>query len=391
MRVYYPNVIAVQEFVLDTAASSADSETGGTNFNMVPKEGGNKFSLYGTANYANSSLSAKAVSDEIIARGVGPQSSVKRIFDYGVGIGGPIRQDRAWFYTAHRWWGSENYGATNYFDKSTNPYQYVPDLSRPAYAPTYIRDNSVRVTCQATPKQKINQEEHLQYGCSCAAALGRSGLVSPDAASDSDYGPQVLSQTTWSYTASNRLLVQASATFLVQNVGFGTNTASTRNWFTFSGTPVPVPPDRYAITELTTGYTWGALPSVGYNQHNPSNNYNQRFAVSYVTGSHAFKAGVQTQQGVHNTHPPEAYAKTTTYAFRNGVPASLTEWVYTNSAVRLSNLGLLCTGSVDAEASDPEPRRTVRPIRGACAGHQQSRQHLHAVGRISSTGECPEL
>jgi hypothetical protein len=54
-RTYYFNTVAVQEVVIDTGGSMAETETGGANVNMVPREGGNRYSLYGLATYRSSS------------------------------------------------------------------------------------------------------------------------------------------------------------------------------------------------------------------------------------------------------------------------------------------------------------------------------------------------
>ena len=55
-------------------------------------------------------------------------------------------------------------------------------------------------------------------------------------------------------------------------------------------------PDDISILELSTGFRYNAKPS--YSDHDAtSDRYAQRFSVSYVTGSHAFKAGVQLEAG----------------------------------------------------------------------------------------------
>ncbi len=58
------------------------------------------------------------------------------------------------------------------------------------------------------------------------------------------------------------------------------------------------------ITELNTGYRFNSRATAtttdgGYGKitHNQSN---ERFAVSYVTGSHAFKTGLFMQEGVRH-------------------------------------------------------------------------------------------
>src|SRR5689334_13645642 len=124
---------------------------------MLPREGSNKFNFRANAAYTGESLSAKSVPDYVRARGVGDQSSLKKIWDYSIGVGGPFKQDKLWFYTTSRWWGAQNNAANNYFNKSTNPLFYVPDTSRLAYSDQYYNDVSLRLTWQITSKQKISQ------------------------------------------------------------------------------------------------------------------------------------------------------------------------------------------------------------------------------------------
>jgi hypothetical protein len=327
-RTYYFNTTAVQEVVVDTGGSTAETETGGANINMVPKEGSNQLKIYGTANYTDNRFSAKAVPDDLKARGISDQSSLKKIYDFGGGIGGPIKQDKLWFYATDRSWGAQNPGVNNYFNISTNPYVYVPDLSRPAYADTFFADSSVRLTWQAAAKHKVNHEFHLQHGCSCWLQIGAGSLTAPESTSDFGYGPQILNQTTWSFTATNRLLVQVGASFLRQEVNFVNGIATNANKFTGIGTPIWPGPNQFAITEQTTGYTWGAMIGgiTTYGPHDDSDNFNQRFAVSYITGSHAFKTGVQTVQGHYDFYGMQNGVNMVDYTFRNGAPISLTQF-----------------------------------------------------------------
>ena len=48
-------------------------------------------------------------------------------------------------------------------------------------------------------------------------------------------------------------------------------------------------PNQVAYSDSGTGFSWGNYGNT-YG-HNASHNFNTRFAASYVTGSHAFKAG----------------------------------------------------------------------------------------------------
>jgi hypothetical protein len=343
-RTYYFNTVAVQEVVLDTGGANAETETGGANVNMVPREGSNQIKLFSLVNFTNQNFSTKSVPDDLKARGVGDQSSLKRIYDGGLGIGGPIRQDSLWFYATYRSWGADSYGANNYFNVSTNPYVYVPDLSRPAYTTSFYADSSVRLTWQATSKQKISHEAHLQYGCNCWAQISAGALTAPEATNDAAYGPQVLNQTTWSYPATNRLLFQAGASFLRQQVDFGAfSSALNANRFLGTHSPTWPGPQNFAITEQTTGYTWGAQLGglMNYGPDQDLDNFNQRVAVSYVTGSHAVKMGLQMTQGHSDFSGMTNGVNQVDYTFRNGAPISLTQFAGPfQSKTRLHSQGL---------------------------------------------------
>ena len=320
-RTYYFNTVAVQEVVVDTAGSTADTETGGANINMVPREGGNSLKIYSNIAFTNESLSAEAVPDFVAARGFAAQSSLRKIWDYGVGVGGPIKQDKAWFYTTYRNWGAQNFGNVKE-DADPNPLVYTPGPNR-AFANTYFADESFRVTWQVNQKHKINQEFHLQYGCSCDLGIGGGQLATSEAATDFNYGPQILNQTTWNWTASNKLLVQAGASFLRQEVNF--MNVGKRNLFTGKGTNVFPGAGTFAITDVATGFSYAALGGgfTSYGVDDNSNNYNQKLAVNYITGSHAMKFGLQTIQGKYDIFGMQGGVEQVNFQVRNGVPVGL--------------------------------------------------------------------
>jgi hypothetical protein len=347
-KVYYFNTVATQEVVVDTGGANAETETGGANINMVPKEGGNLIKLYGTANYTGNKFSAKSVPDDLKARGISDQSSLKKIYDYGVGVGGPIKQDKAWFYGTYRTWGAQNFGANNFFDTKVTPWAYTADRSKPAFADTFFADESIRVTWQAASKHKINQEEHLQFGCSCWLGIGGGALSAPEATTDFKYGPQVMSQTTWSYTATNKLLIQAGATFLRQSVSFVNGVALNASKITGKGSQTDPTATTFSVNDILTGYRWGALPGSiqSYGNDDDSNNYNQKLTVSYITGSHAFKTGLQTIQGHYDFFGMQV-PNQVQYSFRGGsngvpgTPVSLTQFAGPFASItRLNGIGL---------------------------------------------------
>ena len=101
---------------------------------------------------------------------------MREVYDYGIGVGGPIVRDRLWFYSSTRFWGGQNAAANNYFNKSPVFYRYEADLDRPAYTDSWRADSGGRFTLQASEKHKITSTLEGQRGCSCwlGISLGRT-------------------------------------------------------------------------------------------------------------------------------------------------------------------------------------------------------------------------
>src|SRR5204863_6172960 len=85
-----------------------------------------------------------------------------------------------------------------------------------------------------------------------------------------------------------------------------------------------------AITDSGLGLTYNAanngLINTGYTPFHPDtgSQVNGRATMSYVTGSHALKTGLQFYRGADHR---DAYVETgLSYAVRLGVPTAVTQW-----------------------------------------------------------------
>ncbi|MEQ1899011.1 MAG: carboxypeptidase regulatory-like domain-containing protein [Vicinamibacterales bacterium] len=325
------NQAAVQEINMETGGQTAETETAGVVLNIIPKDGGNTFKIYLNTSGATSKFQAKNITDELRARGATLGSSVKKVYDFGAGFGGRIVKDKLWFYTAHRWWGAQNNTNVYYNKLGFNSLRYEPDLTQPGYSDIYQRDNSVRLTYQATARNKLTLHFSKQSNCSCFDGIGTNGRV-PEANIDWHYAPVSLTQVTWSFPMTNKLLVEAGYSRIV-------------NWTTALLGP-GVSPDAISVNDVGLGLAYNSppggttpagmlAPNVDYGQHN------EKFAVSYVTGSHALKIGAQTHQG--RAFFDRAYVnQDLSYTFRNGVPISLSQWATpaTSEQTEKINLGI---------------------------------------------------
>lgn len=272
------NDATVQEISIETGGLSAESELGGVRTNVIPKEGGNTFrgSFFGT--FTNSSLQSHNLSDELIARGLQSVDRVNKIYDINPALGGPIVADRMWFFGSIRAWKTEQTIAGMFFNGSPIPHRYEPDLSRPAYEGDTDGNVSLRLTWQVAPRHKLNAQQQTNrqirdhfYGQGAA-----NRLRAPDASLHYNARPSYLSQVGWNSPMTSRVLFEAGAAFANKD-------------YHYFRQPY-IDPNAPSFVERSTGISWGNLP--GEVGHNSSHNFNTRFAMSYVTGSHSARIGM---------------------------------------------------------------------------------------------------
>ena len=123
-------------------------------------DGGNVFSVHSVANYTNSGSwrRARCRTTSLPAAARPIRTSMKKVYDYGVGIGGPIMQDRLWFYKAQPVVGRPVVRREQLLQHVDGLSTLRPDLTRPAYTRHHWqRDFGGRFTWQATPKHKITR------------------------------------------------------------------------------------------------------------------------------------------------------------------------------------------------------------------------------------------
>ena len=319
-----------QEVVLQTGGISAESSTAGVLVNLVPKDGGNIFSGSITSAYSNPDLQSGNLTDALKARGLTSTPSVRRIYDVGGSIGGPVMRDRLWFFTAHRKWVASRYIPGNFWNAAQNRpvgtdpvwrvLLYEPDLSRPAYTNDYYRDHSLRLTWQATPKDKLAASYSIQDDCNCPIDdLAAGGNVpAPEGTGYHFYQPNYVVTSSWTRPSTNRLLFEA---------GMGASIGAIN-----AKRPPGVTEFDIAMTELSTNTRYGSRGTglgnaSSYSTNNTAKQFTQRFSVSYITGSHAVKVGVNLlayRQRHHNFAAFNQIHGARAYSFRNGVPVSVT-------------------------------------------------------------------
>src|SRR5262249_18260318 len=136
----YHNQGAYQEMSYQVVAGTAEAQTGGVRLNMIPKEGGSRFAGDFLAMYSDNNLRSDNNDDDLKARGLTVTPSLRGIYDFNGGIGGPIFKSRLWFFHSTRYWGAANYIANQFFDNGD-----------PAFDRSKLRAYTTRLTLQVNP------------------------------------------------------------------------------------------------------------------------------------------------------------------------------------------------------------------------------------------------
>jgi hypothetical protein len=288
------------EYVIEIGAQTAESPTGGPSINMLPRDGGNTFSGSFYANFANTDLASTNITDELRRAGLRNPNNIKLLYRVVPTLGGPIRQDRLWFYLTYTRQVNDGYIADNYWNLTPGTMVYTPDLSRPAVDRYWADDMTGRLTWQATHRNKITAYYDFNPNCHCPWLTNVTQTTAPDTALDMKTNTHVM-QFTWSSPVSNRLLFDAGVMYRPQH--------SKRYW----------QPEvtGVRITETTTGRVWG--PGNGTEFNEPG--FRMRGSMSYVTGAHATKFGVSWLQ--HTWTDILDARQPYNYNFVNGVPDSV--------------------------------------------------------------------
>ena len=281
---YVDNSI-IQQATYQTSGVGAEVSAGGVLVNQIPKDGGNKFHgdafLGGTG--AGGWWQANNINDALRARGVTSGNAIVHIEDFNGAVGGPIKTDKLWFL------GSYRYQST--FD--TVPNIFYPD-GTPGVEDQHIAQGVLRLSYQIDTKDKFSGtfdriQKFKGHELSPLAVIPNNPNESAGRRGGTNY---YVGQAKWSRIQSARMLLEAG--FSTDSIYFST---------------IYLRPDE-AFTPFTAAWLAGAshvnsLASGIQTRSNapPIQTYNLPVrrnlmgAVSYVTGSHNIKVGIQDAWG----------------------------------------------------------------------------------------------
>ena len=307
--IYMVNTAFSSETVIETGGGSAESKATLV-LNLIPREGGNQFSGLFDARYSNDSLQADNVDAEQRAQGIMFSNEMLKFYNVDGTLGGPIAQDKVWFYFATRAARNKNTIPNTFFNNNIGAgySPYVADESRRAYRTEWMRSVGGRMTWQASQRNKIGIFTDFQTFFN----RGRGEFFSPEAFRHQyNLSPEQLYQATYTSPISNRLLLEAG-------------------WSHMRGQwPYPSPgeaefasvPGAVHTIELDTSFRWNARSY--YSDRIKKHRWAERASISYVTGSHAFKIGFQNEHGISEFQREIQGTNDVYYRLRNGIPNAL--------------------------------------------------------------------
>ena len=269
---------AVAEFVIDTSAQGAEFAQSGVRINLIPKSGGNQFSGQVIATGGHETFISDNLSQELKDQGFrfAPQAYT---WDINPAAGGPIKENTLW------WFGSFNGGKSKTFvfdtfydpDEPTTPEGQGGER---AFSTVTHTQEQIRVTHQVTQRHKLTYSLQMHERSSPAASLGEGFKVQPEAFFSFSDHPTYMTNVRWTAPLTSRLLLEATASYQRADVKFH---------------PQPENPlNRTPLLNFGQGFSGTSF----LNDHNESHRRTVLASVSYVTGSHTFKGGLNYSNNV---------------------------------------------------------------------------------------------
>src|SRR5580765_4731469 len=205
------NAAGAQEVVLSTSGGLGEAETAGVVLNVVPRDGGNTFSGMFAVSGASGGMQASNYTQALQDAGLRSPAKLLKVYDVNPMGGGRLVRDKLWFYlTYHETYG-ENTIPGMFFNKNAgDPTKWLVDfdLNRPAFNDIRDRTGIVRLTWQATPRNKFTFQDSEQYLIRNKIG-GGSATRTPDAQGLTLYTPGYTRTATYTSPVTNKMLVEA--------------------------------------------------------------------------------------------------------------------------------------------------------------------------------------
>src|SRR5438093_416430 len=313
---YFNNMMS-QEMAYQTAGAGTDVSGGGVRLNMIPKEGGNRFSGAFFGSWSDGSWQSDNLTQSLKDRGLSVPDKIAKIYDFNASFGGPLAENKLWFFTSVRRWGVDAPIADTYYTPSGSNYAttYPQCTSRAIQCEQGIDDQHIksalaRLTWQISPRNKfgvyydrVGKDRGHGMNAGDDPATASQIWTSPDYSTGS---------VKWTSTVTNKTLVETGYSFNIERY----NIVNQPGILQERGTPAWYAGASRRDLSLRTRDA-----SLAHHQGQYPDRYNLQGSVSYVTGSHNLKTGAQWTLGKYRrTRIANADL---VQRYRNGVPDSV--------------------------------------------------------------------
>ncbi|HEV3141861.1 MAG TPA: carboxypeptidase-like regulatory domain-containing protein, partial [Vicinamibacterales bacterium] len=270
----YLNDAGNQEMVYQTGGGSGDSPTSGLKLNMVPREGGNRFSgsmFLGVENWQSDNFT-----DALKAAGVTSVDKIGTYHDFDVTQGGPFVKDKLWFFGSLRLFTVNKPIASTVVSDGTlaglAACRATPGSCPQGVDPQTINSGLVRFTWQVSPRNKFSayvDKIHKERGAAMAPGDDQTTT------SVVWTSPLYMTNTVkWTSTVSNKLLIEG---------GYSSNIERYTNQYQ-PGLEQPVGTPLWFTMATRTDSAAGTRSVVGPAEYfSYPDRYNAQASASYVT------------------------------------------------------------------------------------------------------------
>jgi hypothetical protein len=300
----YHNTWMFEEMSYQTSAVSAETAQGGVRLNVIPRDGGNIFSGDIYMGGTPGSWQSENITPELRARGLLTADAVQHIIDFAPSFGGPLRRDRLWFFGGFRYNSVNEIVAGNFYEDGR---QGIEDQ--------YVTNASLRLTFQGSVRDKVTAYFDRQWkfkGHDMGTPPNSAGVEPGKASTRRDPRLYYVGQAKWTSTVSNRLLLEN---------GYSGVSLNRTTWYQPGVLKTRFTPEWYAEASREDFIKLTRTTAAASATASLEMRYTVTSALSYVTGSHNFKTGLQWSFGPEGDQI-ESNADLT-QRYRNGVPENV--------------------------------------------------------------------
>ena len=326
----YNNQALSQEMAISTSGSPAEVSAGGLRLNMIPKDGGNNLSGSMYVGFTDGGWQANNLTPTLNDLGLESTQGVSNIHDVNPAIGGPILQDKVWYFGSARGISVDelwpNAFVPTFGSDATEAqladYWRRPSVDHPAVegqedaiVEQYVRSALFRLTSQISQRNKVSAYLDRIFKFKGREFYANTEPIRASSHRDPEHGNYHTFQTKWTSTISSRALLEVGYSQVYERLrlGYQPNIPIEEGG---AGVQLAHPkPDDLMTCIYTPCYhplsydqTRGWFEDVqfydrgtGITSHNytydilvsPADRRYPNAAFSYVTGSHNFKVGMQ--------------------------------------------------------------------------------------------------